>query len=194
MFYYKDGKKTCCFCKESSFLVYQNQSPETVAYILVTTLFSGECYVSLWERISNLVKIKVQGNDYTPGIAVKVKGIQLCLTLCDSRDDSPPGSLVHGILHVKILEWVVVPFSRGSSQPRDGTWVSCIAGRSFTIWATREAQRIKVQGNDYTPGIAGLGANKAGQRVRKERVCLLNFSRKPEVEVMIIQLCQGDGW
>ena len=53
---------------------------------------------------------------------------------------SPPGSSLHGILQARILEWVVIPLSRGSSQPRDQTWVSCVAGRFFTIWATRKAQ------------------------------------------------------
>ena len=51
---------------------------------------------------------------------------------------SPPGSSVHGILHARILEWVATPFSRGSSQLRDWTLVSCIAGGFFTVWATRE--------------------------------------------------------
>ena len=45
----------------------------------------------------------------------------------------------HGILQARILEWVAFAFSRGSSQPRDQTQVSCIAGRLFTSWATREA-------------------------------------------------------
>ena len=62
-----------------------------------------------------------------------------CSTLCDSIDCSSPGSSVHEILQVGILERVAVPFSRGSSWPRDWTCVSCIAGRFFTIWATREA-------------------------------------------------------
>ena len=53
-------------------------------------------------------------------------------------DCSPSGSSVCGILQA-ILEWVAVPFSRGSSWPRDQTWVFCIAGRFFTVWATREA-------------------------------------------------------
>ena len=53
---------------------------------------------------------------------------------------SRPGSSVHGILQARILEWVGIPFSRGFSQHRDWTWVSCIADRFFTIWATREAQ------------------------------------------------------
>ena len=61
-----------------------------------------------------------------------------CLTLCDPMDYSPPGSSVHGILQAGILEWVAIPFSRASSWPRDRTQLSCIAGRFFTIWATRE--------------------------------------------------------
>ena len=60
--------------------------------------------------------------------------------LCNPMDCSPPGSSLHGILQARILEWVAISFSRGSSQPRDRTWVSCITGRFFTIWAIREAQ------------------------------------------------------
>ena len=54
-------------------------------------------------------------------------------------DCSPPGSSVHGILQPRILEWVAISFSRGSSQPRDRTQVSHIKGRRFNLWATREA-------------------------------------------------------
>ena len=65
---------------------------------------------------------------------------QLCPTLCDPMDCNPPGSSVHGILRARILQWVAMPSSRGSSQPRNRTQVSRIAGGFFTIWATREAQ------------------------------------------------------
>ena len=58
-------------------------------------------------------------------------------TLCDPMDHSLPSSFVHWILQARMLEWVAIPFSRGSSQPRDLTWVSRIGGRYFTIWATR---------------------------------------------------------
>ena len=54
-------------------------------------------------------------------------------------DCSPPGSSIHGILQARILDWVAISFSRGSSQPRDRTQVSFIAGRRFNLWATREA-------------------------------------------------------
>ena len=55
---------------------------------------------------------------------------------------SPPGSPVHGILQEKILEEVAISSSRGSSQPRDQTWVSLIAGTFFTSWAIRESGNI----------------------------------------------------
>ena len=57
---------------------------------------------------------------------------QFCLTLCDPMDCSLPDPSVHGILQARILEWVAMPSSRGSSLPRSQTWVSCIAGRFFT--------------------------------------------------------------
>ena len=59
--------------------------------------------------------------------------------LCDHMDWSLPGSSVHGILQARTVEWVAVPFSRGSSQFRDQTQVSCIAGRFFTVWVTKVA-------------------------------------------------------
>ena len=65
----------------------------------------------------------------------KVKVAQLCWTLWNC---SPPGSSVHGILQARILEWVAIPFSRGSLKSRDWTWLFCIAGRFFIVWATRE--------------------------------------------------------
>ena len=65
-------------------------------------------------------------------------------TLCDPVDCSIPGFSIHGILQTKILEWVTISFSRGSSQPRDRTWVSCIAGRRFNLWATRKARKFIV--------------------------------------------------
>ena len=66
---------------------------------------------------------------------LKVKVTQLCLTLCDPMDYT-----VQGILQARILEQVAFPFSRWSSQPRDRTQISLIAGRFFISWATRKAQ------------------------------------------------------
>ena len=70
--------------------------------------------------------------------AMKVLFTQSCPTLCDPMDCSPPDSSVYGILQAGILKWITIPFSKGSSLPRDQTQASCTAGRFFTIWATRE--------------------------------------------------------
>ena len=75
-------------------------------------------------------------------VKVKVLVAQLYLHLCDPMDCSLPGSSVNGILQARILEWVAIPFSRRSSQPRDRTQVFWIAGRFFTNWATRDAPQI----------------------------------------------------
>ena len=70
--------------------------------------------------------------------------LQSCLTLCDLRDCSLPDSSVHGIFQARIVEWVAIPFSRGSSLPGDRTWVSHIARGFFTVWAIREAPLISL--------------------------------------------------
>ena len=67
-------------------------------------------------------------------------------TNCGPMDSSPSGSFVHVIFQASILDQVAIPFSRGSSWPRDQIQVSCIADRFFTIWVTREAQCYSYQG------------------------------------------------
>ena len=66
---------------------------------------------------------------------------QSCLTSCDPMDCSPPGSSVRGSLQARIWEWAAMPSSRGSSLPRDGTWVSCIGRRLLYHWATYESSK-----------------------------------------------------
>ena len=73
---------------------------------------------------------------------VRVLIAQLCPTLCDPMDCSPPGSYVLGILRTIILEWVAIPSSGGSFRPRDQTRVSCMAGRFFTVQTTRAGNDI----------------------------------------------------
>ena len=73
------------------------------------------------------------------GIYPSYEVAQSCPTLCDPMDCSLPGSSVHGIFQARLLEWVAISFSRGCFLPREQTQVSCIAGRCFTVWATREA-------------------------------------------------------
>ena len=69
---------------------------------------------------------------------------QSCLTLSNPTDCCPHGSSVHGILQARILEWVVISSSRGTSQPRDWTQVSYLIGRFFTVWVTREAWLLQL--------------------------------------------------
>ena len=77
---------------------------------------------------------------------------------------SLPGSSVHGILQARMLEWVHIPFSRGSSWPRDRTQFSHIAGGFFTVWASRGAQTT-----ERLPGEAALQVQEAGSTSRPER-------------------------
>ena len=72
-------------------------------------------------------------------LKVNVKVVQSWPVLYNPIEYSPPGFAVHRILQARLLEWVAIPFSRGSSWPRDWTRVSHIAGRVFNVWATREA-------------------------------------------------------
>ena len=67
---------------------------------------------------------------------MKVLVSQSCPTLCDPLDCSPLGSSVHGILQARIVEWVAIPFLRGSSWPKDWIHISHKADRFFTVWAT----------------------------------------------------------
>ena len=69
---------------------------------------------------------------------------QSCPTLCDPMDWSPPDSSVHEIFQARILEWVAISFSRGSSQLRDRTQVSYTVGRFFTNWAASSMPRMSL--------------------------------------------------
>ena len=86
--------------------------------------------LTIWGNITVLAKCE----------CVRAKLLQSCPALCDPMDCSPLGSSVRGISQARILEWVAIFFSRGSSLPQIRTQVSCIAGRIFTIGTTREAQ------------------------------------------------------
>ena len=77
--------------------------------------------------------LALAGGFFTTESLVVVLVAQSCPTLCDPKDCSLPMSSVHGILQARILEWVAISYSRGSSRPRDRTQVSCIASRFFTV-------------------------------------------------------------
>ena len=69
----------------------------------------------------------------TPPLWQKSEVTQSCLTLCNPMDYSLSGSSVHGIFQASLLEWVAIPFSRGSSRTRDQARFSHISGRCFTV-------------------------------------------------------------
>ena len=86
----------------------------------------------------------LKDHDCCFSITSKVLVIRLCPTLSNPMNCSPWGSSVLGILQTRILEWVAISFSRGSSQPEDWTQVSCTAGRFFTIWTTKTSHKCPV--------------------------------------------------
>ena len=109
-----------------SSLIHLQLIPSFANKCLITVSLCG---LSTWKK--NLLISLTQ----TFRLKMKVRVTQSCPTLCDPMDYT-----LHGILQARILKWVAFPFSRGSSQPRDQTQVSHIAGRFFTSWAAREAQ------------------------------------------------------
>ena len=91
---------------------------------------------------------------------------QSCLTLCEPVDCSRPGSSVHGTLQARVLEWVAICF-RGSSWPRDWTWVFQIVGRCFIIWATRDVHLISlIAVSLFRTSVSSWAASLLAQRVK----------------------------
>ena len=135
-----------------------------LAAVILTVKTHFPIFVDVWKCYYYIFG-SIGWKQWFPGCGVLFA--QSCLTLCGPVDCSPPGSSVHGILQAGILEWVAYPFSRGFSWPRDWSWVSCIAGGFFTIWAIREVlaelhpisvSRMEV---DYTT--QGLAIRRAGE-------------------------------
>ena len=110
-------------------------------WVIVPMLFQNSSYLSchVLHVATTLLKYLLL---VTVSVCRTVLVAQSCLTLCDPMDCSLPGFSVHGILQAGILEWTAIPFSRGTSQPRDQTLVSCLAGRFFTVWATGKRSPI----------------------------------------------------
>ena len=91
-------------------------------------------------------------------------------TLHDPMDCRLSGSFVHGIFQARLLEWIAISFSRGSSRPRNRTRVSRIAGRRFTIWATREAQTYMYIINYRSTNLALKNKNRVHLTVSKRNI------------------------
>ena len=117
----------------------------------------------------------LEGGFLTIGPRVKVIVAQLCLTVCDPMDCSPPGSSVCGILQAKTLEWVAIPFSRGSSWPRDWTWFSGIAGRFFTIWVIGFKMFLNLEFHYFTIYSVTKNITTSGERWSEIVIVILTF-------------------
>ena len=108
--------------------------PKTLVQIFKILEKVRTCGVGSW-----LPEVSARGWEPAPEMArVRALVAQSCPALCHCLDCSPPGFSVHGILQARILEWVAIHVSRGSSQPKGRTQVSCIAGRFFAICALGE--------------------------------------------------------
>ena len=119
-----------------------SSSSLTIISILLSRMYS-ELFISglvfFNSRISVWLLLMISGSVVLQVNEVKWSEVaQSCLTLCNPLDCSLPGSSVHGIFQARVLEWIAISFSRGSSQPRDSTPASHIVDRSFTAWATRK--------------------------------------------------------
>ena len=115
-------------------------------FISLNLLFEFIYHVNLLPRLEILAMNNILLIPFLSGFSVTsfilVLLVQSCPILCNSVDNSLPGSSVHEILQARILGWVAISFSRESLQPRDRTRVSCTTGRFFIDWATREALEI----------------------------------------------------
>ena len=107
------------------------------SHLCATSVLSSASYIAAW--------LMLQNADFFLLPCTYACVLRCVLLFCNPMDCSPPGSSVSGILQARILEWVVIPFSRGSSQPRDWTWVSCIScigSRILYHWASWECPSL----------------------------------------------------
>ena len=133
MTYYGD-----CFARYTNI---KSRTPETTTILYM--------YIIIHQ---NIIILEIQCTINVMHLKVKMWVALSCPTTCDPLDCSLPGSSDHGILQARILEWVAMLSSRGSSWPRDRTRVSHIADRFFTVWITREASCPKPSSPLPRPG------------------------------------------
>ena len=119
--------------------------------------FFSVSFSTAYAKRNSCVFVKILGKkwkDYT-SVWGEVKSLSR-VWLCHPVDCNLLGFSVHGVLQARILEWIAISFSRGSSRPRDETRVSPIGGRHFNLWATRE-DTICCLGQEYKDKALGVG-------------------------------------
>ena len=85
-------------------------------------------------------------------VAILTSSVLSGVGLCDPKDCSPPDFSVHGTFQPRIQEWIAIPLSRGSSQPRDGTHISCISRQTLTLKVNNPHNRSKCEGHGNREG------------------------------------------
>ena len=99
------------------------------------------------------------------------QSLQSYLTLWDPMDCSPPGSSVHGILQARALEWVAMPSSRGSSQLRDWTHVSCIGRQALYHWEAKIPQPVQQISSQALESTRHNWKEALGPQRKKDSTC-----------------------
>ena len=108
----------------------------TMEYYSAIKKNTFESVLMRWMKLEPIIQSEVsqkEKHQYSILTHAAAKLLQSCPTLCDPMDCSLPGFSVHGIFQTIVLEWIAISFSKGSSQPRDQTWVSRIVDRRFTV-------------------------------------------------------------
>ena len=135
--WYESGLETILNWKHLS-----NQQPQKKKCYLKLSRTSRKysCHLPSSEKVSFLKEDWPSAQESINSAPFMCVSHSVMSSFCNPMDRSPPGSSVHGILQARILGWVAISISSRYDRPRDQTQVSCIVGRFFTIWATREAQ------------------------------------------------------
>ena len=139
---FQDFSLHCCL-ESQSFISFHEDGPLLSSRCLLLLRWQClSCLLLTWNRQSPVGSNGLTTFSGNHLLILSFLGIKLgvlflvaqsCLTLCNPIYCSPPGASVHGVFQARILEWVAMQTSRGSSQPRHGTQVSCIAGRFFNV-------------------------------------------------------------
>ena len=149
---------------------------------------------SLGHFLLNHIRMKFQARDTGAGEKWKWKSLSCVQLFAVLWTIALLGSSVHGILQAEILEWAAMPFPRGSSRPRDWTWVSCIAGRFFTIWATREALLEKLRHySGHIPRFPILVITSLCSRAGKKRIISISPDSFPHPSVVTSSVSYKSG-
>ena len=119
-------------------------------------------------------------------MCMHAKSLQLCPTLCDPIECSPPGSSVHGILQTRILEWFAMPFSRGSSRPRDQTCTSCGSCIAEGFFTAKQPGSADAEHRQHQPHPAALPGSDSVQRFT-----LLNSTGSFQTQKLLLHLAEN---